>query len=173
MEYLDMELKDLQPSQFWISERKLRDVEAWLNPEDLSGFEPIPVKCLDGRQVMTDGHTRAVAALRAGLRKVPLVREMDDLDWDMYRACVDACLERNIDSPAALLDRVLSAEEKKEEIRKDQEREQDTYSQNKYYNELMEKGQKLIRLIEKHKNAKNSELKKFLKEVDKLVSRWD
>ncbi len=70
-------------------------------------------------------------------------------------------------------DRVLSAEEKKEEIRKDQEREQDTYSQNKYYNELMEKGQKLIRLIEKHKNAKNSELKKFLKEVDKLVSRWD
>lgn len=110
MEYLDMELKDLQPSQFWISERKLRDVEAWLNPEDLSGFEPIPVKCLDGRQVMTDGHTRAVAALRAGLRKVPLVREMDDLDWDMYRACVDACLERNIDSPAALLDRVLSAE---------------------------------------------------------------
>ena len=70
-------------------------------------------------------------------------------------------------------DRVLSAEEKKEEIRRDQEREQDTYSQNKYYNELMEKGQKLIRLIEKHKNAKNSELKKFLKEVDKLVSRWD
>ena len=70
-------------------------------------------------------------------------------------------------------DRVLSAEEKKEEIHRDQEREQDTYSQNKYYNELMEKGQKLICLIEKHKNAKNSELKKFLKEVDKLVSRWD
>ena len=37
----------------------------------------------------------------------------------------------------------------------------------------MEKGQKLIRLIEKRKDAKNSELKKFLKEVSKLVSRWD
>ena len=70
-------------------------------------------------------------------------------------------------------DRVLSAEEKKEEIRQDQEREQDTYSQNKYYSELMEKGKKLIRLIEKRKDAKNSELKKFLKEVSKLVSRWD
>ena len=58
-------------------------------------------------------------------------------------------------------------------IRKDQEREQDTYSQNKYYNELMEKGQKLVRLIEKRKNAKNSELKKFLKELSKLVNRWD
>ncbi|MBR2578464.1 MAG: hypothetical protein IKE38_05975 [Erysipelotrichaceae bacterium] len=70
-------------------------------------------------------------------------------------------------------DKVLSAAEKKEKIKQDQEREQDTYSQNKYYNELMEKGQKLIRLIEKRKNAKNSELKKFLKELSKLVSRWN
>ncbi len=70
-------------------------------------------------------------------------------------------------------ERVLSAAEKQEKIEEDRNREQDTYSQNKYYNELMNKGQKLIRLIEKRKNAKNSELKKFLKEVDKLVDRWD
>ncbi len=69
-------------------------------------------------------------------------------------------------------ERVLSAAEKQEKIEEDRNREQDTYSQNKYYNELMNKGQKLIRLIEKRKNAKNSELKKFLKEVDKLVDRW-
>ena len=31
------------------------------------------------------------------------------------------------------------------QLRKDQEREQDTYSQNKYYNELMEKGQRSMR----------------------------
>ena len=68
---------------------------------------------------------------------------------------------------------VVKAEEKEELIREDQNREQDTYSQNKYYNELMEKGQKLIRLIEKRKDARNSELKKFLKELSKLVSRWD
>ncbi|MCR4950727.1 MAG: MBL fold metallo-hydrolase [Solobacterium sp.] len=66
-----------------------------------------------------------------------------------------------------------SGEEKKEMIRQDQEREQNTYSQNRYYNELKEKGEKLLRLIEKRKNAKNSELKKFLKELNKLVSRWD
>ena len=68
---------------------------------------------------------------------------------------------------------VVKAEEKEELIREDQNREQDTYSQNKYYNELMEKGQKLIRLIEKRKDARNSELKKFLKELSKLVNRWD
>ena len=70
-------------------------------------------------------------------------------------------------------DRVKTAKEKKEQIEEDLDREQDTYSQNKYYNELMTKGKKLIRLIEKRKNARNSELKKFLKEVDKLVDRWD
>lgn len=69
--------------------------------------------------------------------------------------------------------RALSDEEKKEQIKKDQAREQDTYSQNRYYNELLEKGQKLLRLIEKKKNAKNSELKKFVKELTKLVNRWD
>ena len=68
---------------------------------------------------------------------------------------------------------VLTAAEKQEKIKEDKNREQDTYTQNKYYNELMEKAQKLIRLIEKRKNAKNSELKRFLKEVDRVVDRWD
>ena len=68
---------------------------------------------------------------------------------------------------------VLTAAEKQEKIKEDKNREQDTYTQNKYYTELMEKAQKLIRLIEKRKNAKNSELKRFLKEVDRIVDRWD
>jgi metallo-beta-lactamase family protein len=71
-------------------------------------------------------------------------------------------------------ERVQSKEEKKESIRKEPAKERDfSYGDNKYYDELMEKGKKLIRLIEKRKNAKNSELKKFLKELSKLVSRWD
>ena len=77
MNEIRMELKDLQPSQFYISEKKLQDIECWLDPKDLSGFEPIPVKLLDGRPVMTDGHTRAVAAIRAGLDSVPLIRDED------------------------------------------------------------------------------------------------
>lgn len=71
-------------------------------------------------------------------------------------------------------ERVQSKEEKKENTRKEPAKERDfSYGDNKYYDELMEKGKKLIRLIEKRKNAKNSELKKFLKELSKLVSRWD
>ena len=107
----ELNLKDLQPSQFYISEKKLRDIEAWLNPAELSCFEPIPVKLLDGRPVMTDGHTRAVAALRAGLEAVPLVWDEDELSWDMYRACVAACREQGITSPCQLLSRIIPEEE--------------------------------------------------------------
>ncbi len=42
MQINELNLKDLQPSQFYISEKKLKDIEAWLNPADLSCFEPIP-----------------------------------------------------------------------------------------------------------------------------------
>ena len=115
MEINELKLKDLQPSQFYISEKKLKDVEGWLNPTDLSCFEPIPVKLLDGRPVMTDGHTRAVAALRAGLEMVPLVWDEDELSWDMYRACVSACREQAIESPIDLLPRIISEEKYREQ----------------------------------------------------------
>jgi hypothetical protein len=89
-------------------------VESWLDAADLSNFEPIPVKLLDGRPVMTDGHTRAVAALRAGLVSVPLVWDEDELPWDLYRACVAACREQAIESPGDLLPRIISEEEYRE-----------------------------------------------------------
>ena len=106
-----LRLTALQPSQFYISEKKLREVRKWFCPEDLSGFEPIPVKLLDGRPVMTDGHTRAAAALLAGLDEVPLVPDEDELDWDMYRKCVAECRRRGVNSPADLLGRIISEAE--------------------------------------------------------------
>ena len=106
-----LSLADLQPSQFFISEEKLAAVRQWFTPENFGNFEPLPVKWLDGKPVLTDGHTRAVAALSAGLTRVPLVWEADDLDWDMYRACVSACQERAIHSPEDLMERVIPREE--------------------------------------------------------------
>ena len=113
MESINLKLRDLQPSQFYISEKKLAEVEQWLSPGDLSNFAPIPVKWLDGRPVMTDGHTRAVAALRAGLEQVPLALEEDELSWDMYRRCVAACRERGILSPLELQERIISEQDYK------------------------------------------------------------
>ena len=98
-----LSLKDLQPSQFYISGKKLQDVQKWFNPSDLSGFEAIPVKMLDGIPVITDGHTRAAAAVLARLASVPLVWDRDDLSREMYRRCVEECRNRQIHSPHDLI----------------------------------------------------------------------
>ncbi len=104
-------LHELQPSQFYISSRKLKAVENWFDRGDLSSFEPIPIKLINGKPVMTDGHTRAVAAIKAGLLYVPLVWEDEELDWYMYKKCVEACVKMGINSPALLADRVISDSE--------------------------------------------------------------
>ncbi|MBO4299415.1 MAG: hypothetical protein J5602_03895 [Clostridia bacterium] len=104
-------LRDIQPSQFWISAGKLAEIETWFNPNDLSNFEPITIKWLDGAPMMTDGHTRAVAAIRAGLTRAPLMWEPDEWDWDMYRACVEECRARGVFSPYDLTARVVSQED--------------------------------------------------------------
>ena len=108
---MKLRLKELQPSQLYISEEKLARVREWLDPADLGNFEPLPVKVLDGRPVLTDGHTRAVAALLAGLEEVPLVPDEDDLDWELYRRCVAACREQGILSPEELTRRIIPAKD--------------------------------------------------------------
>ena len=107
-------LKDLQPSQFYISQAKLSNIQAWFRKDDLSNFEPLPVKVLDGIPILTDGHTRAVVAILAGLESVPLVYEEDALDWNLYRYCVEQCNQKGIHSPYDLVDRVISAYEYEE-----------------------------------------------------------
>ena len=109
-----LKLNDLQPSQLYISEKKLKAIREWFNPEDLSVFEPIPVKILDGVPVMTDGHTRAAAALLSGLDSVPLSWDEDDLDWEMYRRCVEECRKQKLFRPADLLGRIISEREYEE-----------------------------------------------------------
>ena len=113
-QYPDYSLKDLQPSQFYISQAKLSNIQAWFHKDDLSNFEPLPVKVLDGIPVLTDGHTRAVSAILAGLESVPLVYDEDELDWKLYSYCVKQCKQRGIHSPYDLVDRVISAYEYEE-----------------------------------------------------------
>ena len=110
----DYSLKDLQPSQFYISQAKLSNIQAWFRKDDLSNFEPLPVKVLDGIPILTDGHTRAVAAILAGLESVPLVYDEDELDWNLYRYCVEQCTQKGIHSPYDLVDRVISAHDYEE-----------------------------------------------------------
>lgn len=114
MEISKLKLLDIQPSQFYISDEKVRAVRSWFDKDDMSGFEPIPIKELNGRIIFTDGHTRAWVAFTAGLETVPLVWDEDDLDCEAYQMCVDACVERNVYTAADFEGRILSGAEYKE-----------------------------------------------------------
>jgi len=104
-----MPVDGLQPSQLFICAEKLAVVERALDGAGGVLREPLPVKRLDGRIVLTDGHTRALAALCSGAQTVPVYWDMDDLDWDAYRICVDWCLKAGVRTVGDLRTRVIPA----------------------------------------------------------------
>ena len=102
-----MELSKIQPSQLYISSRKLNSVMKNFASKP-SLIEPIPVKKLGDRIVFVDGHTRAFAALLHRFPKVPVYWEDEELDWEAYENCVRWCLEEGIYTIADLRSRVVS-----------------------------------------------------------------
>jgi hypothetical protein len=100
-------IADLQPSQLYISEGKLRLVQEWFNPDDMEGFDPVPVKRFNGKTLMTDGHTRAAAAYLAGWESVPAYWDEDELDMRAYATDIKWCSEEGVHSPADLAGRVV------------------------------------------------------------------
>jgi len=105
------DLENLQPSQLYISREKLTKVQSMYDFSKPFGITPIPVKDLDGMEVMTDGHTRALAAYLAGVSELPTYADPDDLDWDAYRICVAWCHEADIYHIADLAARVVNPED--------------------------------------------------------------
>ena len=70
MKTFEANLSDLQPSQLYICSDKLAAVERSLTENAASEIDPVPVKRLGARIVLTDGHTRAFAAFRQYRRTV-------------------------------------------------------------------------------------------------------
>ena len=110
METFEISLPDLQPSQLYISADKLAKVERSLQDAPMAGSEPLPVKRLGSRTVLTDGHTRALAAQRAGARSVLATWETDELDWEAYETCVQWCRDEGVHAVADLQARIVPAD---------------------------------------------------------------
>ncbi len=106
-----MRLADIQPSQLYISSEKLSRIMKGGDSEPATSLEPVPVKNLDGRVIFTDGHTRALAAHLAGYSEISVYWDLDELDWEEYRICVDWCKEEGISTIADLKDRVIQPED--------------------------------------------------------------
>lgn len=101
----------IQPSQLFISDGKLRLINEWFDSTDKSRFDPIPVKLYNNRYLMTDGHTRAAAAILAGWETVPVTWDDDPLDMLAYAIHVRWCAEEGIKSAIDLAKRVVSHKE--------------------------------------------------------------
>ena len=107
-------LNDLQPSQLHIYSDKLAEVERSMGCTRGCSMDPLPVRRLGPRTVLTDGHTRALAAFRQGRSSVLAYWETDELDWEAYEVCVQWCLQEGIHSVADLQTRVVTAEQYEE-----------------------------------------------------------
>lgn len=110
-EIIELKILDIQPSQLFISDAKLKAIYGWLNIDNDYSYEPIPVKDLNGKIIFTDGHTRAFALYKLGIEKVRVIWDTDDLDWEAYQICVDWCVDEGIKNISHLNQRVLNNEE--------------------------------------------------------------
>src|SRR5512137_637827 len=101
----------LQPSQLYVSTAKLRKVQGRRRVFSARSFAPVPIKRLGRNLVLTDGHTRALAAALAGLRKIRVYWEDEELGWDLYRVCVRWCRRAGIRSVFDLRERIVPPRE--------------------------------------------------------------
>jgi len=91
----------------YFSEKKLEEIATWFDQEEL---KPLPVKRLEGKWFLTDGHSRAFTAYLRGWSEIPIYFDRDDINLKFYSNCIRLCKEKKILSIADLKDRILSEE---------------------------------------------------------------
>jgi hypothetical protein len=106
-ETFEMQLNGIQPSQLYISEKKLAKIKKTFDPANKTSLGIIPVKKLGEDIIFTDGHTRAVAAYLAGYQEIIVEWEDEDLSWEMYEICVQWCKDEKIFSVKDLAERII------------------------------------------------------------------
>ena len=110
-------LLELGLSQIYLNERKIAVIERWFNLNDMSIFEPLPVRDFgNGRYTLTDGHSRAYVAYKSGLTQIPIVYDNDDMvagkiGQMLYRADIEWCNRFYIENISHLENRILTCEE--------------------------------------------------------------
>jgi RimJ/RimL family protein N-acetyltransferase len=103
----ELSLKEVQPTQLYISEGKLNLVKTWFNLSDKTAIDSIPIKRLNGKIIMIDGHTRATLAALSNWDTIPVYWDTDELDMAAYATDVRWCEEEGIHSPYDLIGRIV------------------------------------------------------------------
>ena len=107
---MEVKITDLHPTQLYLSEKKLQDIQMLYQSAENINVDPISILAVSNRLLITDGHHRAYQALLAGRDTISAEFDQDggDVLYDLY---AQACEERKIDSVWDFKNRILPQEE--------------------------------------------------------------
>ena len=106
---MKVNITDLHPTQLYLSEKKLQDIQMICQSAEIINMNPISVLASGDRLLITDGHHRAYQALLAGQNTISAEWDKDGGD-ELYHLYAQACEERKIYSVLDLKNHILPEE---------------------------------------------------------------
>ena len=107
---MKVNIRDLHPTQLYLSEKKLQDIQMLYQSVELINVDPISILAFGNCLLITDGHHRAYQALLAGRDTISAEFDRDGGD-ELYALYAQACEERKITSVLDLKHRILAQDE--------------------------------------------------------------
>ena len=107
---MEVKIKDLHPTQLYLSEKKLQDIQMLYHSVEKPNINPISVLAFGDRLLITDGHHRAYQALLTGQNTISAEWDKDGGD-ELYHLYAQVCEERKIYSILDLKNRILAQDE--------------------------------------------------------------
>ena len=107
---MKVNIRDLHPTQLYLSEKKLLDIQMLYQSVELINVDPISVLAFGDCLLITDGHHRAYQALLAGRDTISAEFDKDGGD-ELYHLYAQACEERKIYSILDLKNRIVPQDE--------------------------------------------------------------
>ena len=107
---MKVNIADLHPTQLYLSEKKLQDIQMLYQSAETIQVDPISILAFGNCLLITDGHHRAYQALLAGRDTISAEWDRDGGD-ELYHLYAQACEERKIYSVLDLKNHILPQDE--------------------------------------------------------------
>ena len=107
---MKVNITDLHPTQLYLSEKKLQDIQMLYQSEEKPNINPISVLAFGNCFLITDGHHRAYQALLVGQDTISAEFDRDGGD-ELYHLYAQACEKRKIYSVLDLKNHILPQDE--------------------------------------------------------------
>ena len=107
---MKVNIADLHPTQLYLSEKKLQDIQMLYHSVERQNINPISVLAFGDGLLITDGHHRAYQALLAGRNTISAEFDRDGCD-ELYHLYAQACEKRKIYSVLDLKNHILPQDE--------------------------------------------------------------